>query len=498
MMDTLIYDPRTSKDVYEPFGKNGQQYSLHAIEKKARDLAEVGVFKFFEGPGPDPTRLAGYDVAGVWLRQQPGPQAVPGDLRVYSGSGAATDEANWVALTYAGYKNMLGIIDPARVVALETQMAAIKLGADPSVDTFLEAYNRFVTDEALVATKADASALTAHTARTDNPHSVTKAQVGLGNVDNTSDASKPVSTLQAAADASVQAFAIQRGNHTGTQLAATISDFGATTIASVLTGFTAAGTRTAVTASDTVLAAFGKVQKYFNDLAAVAFSGSASDLSTGTLPAARLPVATASTLGGVKQGTGTSIAGDGTISVTGGGGNVTGPGTSAVNNVALFNNTTGTLLKDGGTLATVATSGSASDLGSGTLAAARGGAGTVSGLMKANGSGTVSAAVSGTDYAPATSGSAVLKGNGAGGFSSAAAGTDYQAPIGTISGIAKGNGANALTAATAGTDYVAPGGALGTPSSGTLTNCTSLPVTALTGTPVKTIANDFGNHLFCG
>lgn len=37
-----------------------------------------------------------------------------------------------------------------------------------------------------------------HTSRTDNPHSVTKAQVGLGNVDNTSDVNKPVSTAQKA------------------------------------------------------------------------------------------------------------------------------------------------------------------------------------------------------------------------------------------------------------------------------------------------------------
>ena len=36
----------------------------------------------------------------------------------------------------------------------------------------------------------------AHTAATNNPHSVTKAQVGLSNVDNTSDAAKPVSTAQ--------------------------------------------------------------------------------------------------------------------------------------------------------------------------------------------------------------------------------------------------------------------------------------------------------------
>jgi hypothetical protein len=36
--------------------------------------------------------------------------------------------------------------------------------------------------------------LTTHTSNTNNPHQVTKAQVGLGNVDNTSDLNKPVST----------------------------------------------------------------------------------------------------------------------------------------------------------------------------------------------------------------------------------------------------------------------------------------------------------------
>ena len=36
--------------------------------------------------------------------------------------------------------------------------------------------------------------LTSHTNNKSNPHSVTKAQVGLGNVDNTSDANKPIST----------------------------------------------------------------------------------------------------------------------------------------------------------------------------------------------------------------------------------------------------------------------------------------------------------------
>jgi hypothetical protein len=47
--------------------------------------------------------------------------------------------------------------------------------------------------------KANASGLSTHIADTNNPHAVTKAQVGLGNADNTSDTNKPVSTAQAAA-----------------------------------------------------------------------------------------------------------------------------------------------------------------------------------------------------------------------------------------------------------------------------------------------------------
>ena len=53
----------------------------------------------------------------------------------------------------------------------------------------------------------------------------------------------------------------------------------------------------------------------------------------------------------------------------------------------------------------------------------------------------------------------------------------------TLSGLLKGNGTSPVTAATAGSDYVAPGGVLGTPSSGTLTNCT-LPLTGLVGAGV--------------
>ena len=43
-------------------------------------------------------------------------------------------------------------------------------------------------------TRASVEDLTAHTNNKQNPHSVTKEQIGLGNVDNTSDINKPVST----------------------------------------------------------------------------------------------------------------------------------------------------------------------------------------------------------------------------------------------------------------------------------------------------------------
>lgn len=56
----------------------------------------------------------------------------------------------------------------------------------------------------LIGTKADTSSFTSHVQNTSNPHSVTKAQIGLGNVDNTSDLDKPISTAtQAALDGKV-------------------------------------------------------------------------------------------------------------------------------------------------------------------------------------------------------------------------------------------------------------------------------------------------------
>lgn len=65
-----------------------------------------------------------------------------------------------------------------------------------------------ISDEAATRAKADTTVnakVDSHIGNKSNPHGVTKAQVGLGNVNNTSDADKPVSTAQATAIAEAKA-----------------------------------------------------------------------------------------------------------------------------------------------------------------------------------------------------------------------------------------------------------------------------------------------------
>jgi hypothetical protein len=56
---------------------------------------------------------------------------------------------------------------------------------------------------------------------------------------------------------------------------------------------------------------------------------------------------------------------------------------------------------------------------------------TITGLLKGNGT-AISAATSGTDYAPATSGTSILYGNGSGGFSNVTVGTGLSFSAGTL------------------------------------------------------------------
>lgn len=67
---------------------------------------------------------------------------------------------------------------------------------------------KLISDEAATRAQADTTVnakVDSHIGNKSNPHGVTKAQVGLGNVNNTSDVDKPVSTAQATAIAAAKA-----------------------------------------------------------------------------------------------------------------------------------------------------------------------------------------------------------------------------------------------------------------------------------------------------
>lgn len=78
----------------------------------------------------------------------------------------------------------------SRLLSAEQQLADVAEQLSATNQPIVDTGNYFTTDN----TNAALQELGAHKASTENPHGVTKTQVGLGSVDNTSDANKPVST----------------------------------------------------------------------------------------------------------------------------------------------------------------------------------------------------------------------------------------------------------------------------------------------------------------
>lgn len=121
----------------------------------------------------------------------------------------------------------------------------------------------------------------------------------------------------------------------------------------------------------------------------------------------------------------------------------------------------------------------------------------VTGIIK-GAAGAFVAATSGTDYAPATSGTAILKGSGSGGFSSAVSSTDY-APATSGSSILAGNGSGGFSNITVGSGLSFSTGTLSSTSgggsvtsasvvsangfAGTVANASTTPAITLTATP---------------
>jgi hypothetical protein len=207
----------------------------------------------------------------------------------------------------------------------------------------------------------------------------------------------------------------------------------------------------------------------------------ATHLTSLTLASA-LPVASGGT-GLVSSGTvGNVLTSNGTTWVSqagsGGGGTVTSVNaTTAISGLSFSGGpvtTSGTLtlsgtlgVAGGGTGAATLTSGAVL-IGAGTSSVLSVSPGTLNNVLTSNGTTWVSQAGSGSGTVTSVS---VVSTNGFAGTVATATTTPAITITTTITGIMKGNGTS-VSSATPGTDYVIPGGALGTPSSGTLTNCT--------------------------
>ena len=112
------------------------------------------------------------------------------------------------------------LVDAAPATLDTLNELATALGNDPNFAT---------TVSTQIGNKADTTALTAHTSNTSNPHSVTKAQVGLGNVSNLAPADMPVSTAtQTAINAKANDSAVVK--LTGNQTIADVKTFSSSPI----------------------------------------------------------------------------------------------------------------------------------------------------------------------------------------------------------------------------------------------------------------------------
>jgi len=180
------------------------------------------------------------------------------------------------------------------------------------VSGVLSATGLAIADTTGLQAALDAKAPLASPTFTGTVAGITKTMVGLSAVDNVADASKPVSTAQAAADAAVQAHAIQRANHTGTQAVGTITGLGSLATQSGTFSGTSSGTNTGDQTATTVSVAGGYgafTPAALNVESAIQAISGALDNKSDSSPA------TTVNLGPIRVGTGLGIA-SGTLSVS--------------------------------------------------------------------------------------------------------------------------------------------------------------------------------------
>ena len=123
----------------------------------------------------------------------------------------AYNDDRTTAEIYSGSKDGTPIllvpeVDVAELLAnaqeyTNTKISELVDGAPEAMDTLKELADAISKNsdimsalQSAIGNKANVTDLNTHTSDTSNPHGVTKEQIGLGNVDNTSDIDKPIST----------------------------------------------------------------------------------------------------------------------------------------------------------------------------------------------------------------------------------------------------------------------------------------------------------------
>ncbi len=121
-----------------------------------------------------------------------------GSVRI-AATGGGGGSVNWGSIggTLSAQTDLQTALDGRATDAELTTEVNARIAADTTLQNNINTVAGNLSTETTARQAGDATNaadLVAHTSNTSNPHATTKAQVGLGNADNTSDADKPIST----------------------------------------------------------------------------------------------------------------------------------------------------------------------------------------------------------------------------------------------------------------------------------------------------------------